>query len=69
MADANTSDPARLSARRERLHQVANLVAVALANLEAIADGALDPSSRRYANVCEALRAAGALLEEEERDS
>ena len=54
-------------ARRMKLHEIANLVSIALANLEAIVDGALDGSPQRYDNICEALRAAGALLKEEER--
>ena len=58
---------AERGATRERSvkrHELANLVAIALANLEAIGDGTLAGTPQRIDNICGALRAAGRLLEE-----
>ena len=51
--------------RREadRRHDLANLVSVAIANLEAMADGALGATPDRLNNVCEALKNASKLLQ------
>lgn len=50
--------------RSVRRHELANLVSIALANLEAIADGTLARTPQRLYNICGALRDAGRLLEE-----
>ena len=51
-------------ARSAKRHELANLVSIALANLEAIADGTLARTPQRLYNICGALRDAGRLLEE-----
>ncbi len=44
------------------VHDIRNHLAIAIANVEAIADGKLDPTPKRLAAILEALRTIDALL-------
>lgn len=44
------------------VHDIRNHLAIAIANVEAIADGKLEPTSKRYSAILEALRTIDALL-------
>jgi hypothetical protein len=49
---------AQRTGRRRHAHEVANLLSIALANVEAMVDGALGTTPERLENVCQALRDA-----------
>jgi hypothetical protein len=44
------------------VHDIRNHLAIAIANVEAIADGKLEPTSKRLAVILEALRSVDALI-------
>ncbi|HTX02201.1 MAG TPA: hypothetical protein VMD07_00870 [Candidatus Acidoferrales bacterium] len=44
------------------VHDIRNHLAIAIANIEAIADGKLEPTPKRFTAVLEALRAIDGLL-------
>jgi len=48
--------------RDEIRHQLGNLLAVALANVEGMIDGLVDPTPTRLESLADALRRASALL-------
>jgi len=48
----------------KRRHELANLLSIALANVESMLDGALEPTPERLTNVARALRDAGKMLAE-----
>ena len=56
-------DRARAGALSTTRHELANAMSIALANLEGMADGAVNVTPARLNNVCEALRSACGLLE------
>jgi hypothetical protein len=45
-------------ARRRQVHEIANQLAIAMANVEAMIDGTLGTTPERLENVCQALRDA-----------
>ena len=47
---------------RPIVHDIRNHLAIAIANIEAIADGKLDPTPKRFSAILEALRAVDGLL-------
>jgi hypothetical protein len=47
----------KLNLRRHK-HEIGNLLSIALANVEAMVDGALGATPERLENVCQALRDA-----------
>lgn len=49
--------------RNATRHELANFIAIALANAEAMLDGTFEPTPQRLGNVCAAMRAAAKLLE------
>ena len=51
-----------MQGRDEMRHELGNLLAVALANVEGMIDGLVDPTPARLESVADALRRAGALL-------
>ena len=52
------SDAPQPTTRQHDAHEIANLLSIALANVEAMVDGALDATPERLENVCQALRDA-----------
>jgi hypothetical protein len=48
--------------RDEMRHELGNLLAVALANVEGMIDGLVEPTPARLESVANALRRAGAML-------
>lgn len=50
----------------EMRHELGNLLAVALANVEGMIDGLVDPTPARLEALADALRRAGALLRSED---
>jgi len=44
------------------VHDIRNHLAIAIANIEAIADGKLEPTPKRFGSILEALRAIDGLL-------
>jgi len=44
------------------VHDIRNHLAIAIANIEAIADGKLEPTPKRYTAILEALRTIDGLL-------
>jgi len=51
-----------MQGRDEIRHELGNLLAVALANVEGMIDGLVDPTPVRLESVADALRRASALL-------
>jgi hypothetical protein len=57
--------------RQRHEHEIANLLSIALANVEAMVDGALGTTPERLENVCQALRDAREhldKLQDEDKD-
>ena len=53
--------------REEPRHELGNLLAIALGNVEGMIDGLVEPTPARLESVAEALRRAGRLLRGEDR--
>lgn len=53
-----------MSPNSDPLHDAANAIAVARANVEAMVDGVMDATPERLKNVADALRLAGEKLAE-----
>ena len=48
--------------RRPLVHDIRNHLAIAMANIEAIADGKLEPTPKRFEAILDALRTVDSLV-------
>lgn len=54
---------------RDIRHELGNLLAVALANVEGMLDGLIEPTPAKLVALADALRRARDLLERQDRDA
>lgn len=59
------AEHSRMRQPQETGHDVKNLLGIALANVEAMIDGVMPPTTSRLQAIAQALRKAGDLLQEE----